>query len=1090
MEPQSQPYSTADVGESRCDIPQIKRARLRVLKSCDRLLERLKQVVLCYGAMLWLSSLAGGSSVYVSQDEISPLEPGRPVERELDGGQTHSYRVSLNAGQYLRVRVDQKGVDVAMTLFSPDEARLAEIILPHTLQGRKVIIAVTEVSGNHRLELRSQKKDAAAGRYEVQILDLREATAEDRTRVAVRKLVAEASNLRLQGTAESLTGAIKKLEEALPLIRGIRDRYGESEALANMGAAYFFLAEYQKTIEMFTLALAIWQETGDRQGQAVAYSYIANAQNGLGEWEKVIESYKKALLIYQAQGDRSSEATMLHSISQFYFRVGDIEKALEYANLALPIRREVGDRGGEASSLSTIGSIHKASGDLRSAIEVHKQALSLTPPADRNAGASNRLNLGTAYAAMGDTQAALDYLKQSLPLSREAGDRRLEASVLRGFGEVYHLLGQTAKALEYFNESLPLARDTGDRASESQSLYFIARMHRDLNQLREARVNIEAAISIIESLRSRIPDQQQRSSYFATVGSYYDLYIDILMRQRNERDSENLNALAIEASERSRARSLLELLVEARIEIRQDIDPELLKRERTLQQALNTSAEQQIRLLSGKPTAEQAETAARRVASLTGQLQEVRAQIRAANPRYAALTQPQPLSLKQIQAEALDSETLLLEYALGDKRSYLWAVTQTAITGYELPGKAEIEAAARRFYGLVKGNAKREEIEESAARLSQMALAPAVEQFGKRRLAIVADGALQYVPFAALPKPETERQKDSGTERQRDRGTEGQRDGGTEGQRDRGTERQGDKGTRRQGKSPLPTPHSPLPTPLIVEHEIVMLPSASALAVLRRETKGRALAPGLVAVLADPVFDGADLRVRRAAARDSETQGAAPVKDSGLLRSVEETGLADGRWPLPRLLGTRREARAILSLAPAQKSRQAIDFEASRETATGGDLSQYRIVHFATHGLINNRHPELSGLVLSLVDKQGRAQNGFLRLNEIYNLRLPAELVVLSACQTGLGKEVRGEGFIGLTRGFMYAGARRLMSSLWQVDDAATSELMGRFYRGMLGDQRLSPASALRAAQIGMWKQKGWQSPYYWAAFALQGEWQ
>ncbi len=1045
MDPQPRPYPAPDVGGSRCGASQIKDVRLRVLKSCARLPERLKQVVLCYGALLWLSSLAGGSSIYSSQDETSPLEPGRPVEREILGGQTHSYRVSLNAGQYLRVMVDQKGVDVAMTLFGPDEARLAEIILPHTLQGRKVIIAVTEVSGNHRLELRSQKKDAAAGRYEVRILDLGDATAEDKTRVAVRKLVAEASNLRLQGTAESLTRSIKKLEEALPLIRGIRDRYGESEALGNMGAAYFVLAEYQKTIEMFSLALAIWQETGDRQGQAIAYSYIANAQNGLGEWEKVIESLKKALLIHQAQGGRLNEATELSNISAFYFKLGDMEKALEYANLALPIRRELGDRGGEAVTLSTIGSIYKASGELRRAIEVFEHALALSPPADRRAEAANRLNLGIAYAAMGDTQAALDYLKQALPLSREAGDRRVEAFALRGFGEVYHLQGQTAKALDYFNESLPIARATGDRASESLSLSFLARMHRDLNQLQEARVNIEAAISIIESLRSRIPDQQQRSSYFATVGSYYDLYIDILMRQRNERDSENLNALAIEASERSRARSLLDLLVEARIEIRQDIDPELLKRERTLQQALNTSAEQQIRLLSGKPTAEQAETAAKRVASLTGQLQEVRAQIRAANPRYAALTQPEPLSLKQIQAEALDNETLLLEYALGDKRSYLWAVTQTTITGYELAGRAEIEAAARRFYGLVKGNAKREEIEESAARLSQMALAPAVEQFGKRRLAIVADGALQYVPFAALPRPATQV-------------TEGRR---------------------------------VAYTPLIVEHEIVMLPSASALAVLRRETKDRALAPGLVAVLADPVFDGADVRVRRAAAavRDSETQGAPFVNDPGLLRSVEETGLADGRWPLPRLLGTRREARAILSLAPAQKSRQAIDFEASRETATEGDLSQYQIVHFATHGLINNRHPELSGLVLSLVDKEGRPQNGFLRLNEIYNLRLPAELVVLSACQTGLGKEVRGEGFIGLTRGFMYAGARRLMASLWQVDDAATSELMGRFYRGMLGDQRLSPASALRAAQIGMWKQKSWQSPYYWAAFALQGEW-
>jgi CHAT domain-containing protein len=976
---------------------------------------------------------------------MATLEHKRAVERELAGGQTHSYQVTLTAGQYVRAMVEQKGIDVAMALFGPDGAKLAEIILPHTLQGRKVIIAVTATAGDHRLEVRSQKKDAAAGRYEVQILDLREATAEDRTRVAIRKLVAQAMDLRLQGTAQSLNSAIEKLQEALPLIRSIRDRYGESEALANMGAAYYALAEYQKTIDTITLALAIWQETGDRQGQAVAYSFIANSQNALGEWEKVIETLKNALLVYQAQGDRNSEAITLASISTFYSKVGDMEKALEYANLTLPIRREIGDRAAEALTLNTIGSIHNSTGDVRKAIEFYEQALVLRPFKDRIIEANLLRNLGTANATVGDTQAALKYLKQALTLSRESGGRQGEAIALRGLGEVYRSLGQTAEALEYFNESLPITRAIGHREGEARSLHSIARTQRDLNQLGEARVNIEAAISIIESLRTRIPDQQQRSSYFASVSSYYDLYIDIMMQQRNERDSEYLNALAFEASERSRARSLLELLAEARIEIRQGVDAELLRRERALQQSLNTSAEQQIRLLSGKHTAERAEAASRHVASLTAQLQEVRTQIRAASPRYAALTQPEPLSLKQIQEQTLDPETLLLEYSLGDKRSYLWTVSQTAITGYLLPSKAEIEAAAHHFYNLARSNAKSEEIEQAATRLSQMLVAPALKDMSKPRLAIVADGALQYIPFAALPKPSAE-----------------------------GSDKQHASGTYQ---------------PLITDYEIVMLPSASTLALLRQETRGRAASPKLVAVLADPVFDSQDVRVRRASAGATDSEKQSTEKDSALLRSVEETGVASGKWPLPRLLGTRREAQSILSLAPAKTRRQALDFEASRETALDPDLGQYQMVHFATHGLINNRHPELSGLVFSLADRQGRPQNGFLRLNEIYNLRLPAELVVLSACQTGLGKEVRGEGLIGLTRGFMYGGARRLTASLWQVDDAATSEFMGRFYRAMLGEKRLSPASALRAAQIEMSKQKQWRSPYYWAAFVIQGEW-
>jgi CHAT domain-containing protein len=274
--------------------------------------------------------------------------------------------------------------------------------------------------------------------------------------------------------------------------------------------------------------------------------------------------------------------------------------------------------------------------------------------------------------------------------------------------------------------------------------------------------------------------------------------------------------------------------------------------------------------------------------------------------------------------------------------------------------------------------------------------------------------------------------------------------------------------------------------PLIVTHEVVSLPSASTLASLRRETAGRTPAPNLVAVVADPVFDAGDVRVRRgsAAGASRAAEAHAPA-----MRSAADVGLAQGSWPPPRLLGTRREARAILSLAPAARSREALGFDASRETALSGGLGSFQVLHFATHALINNQHPELSGLVLSLVDRDGRPRDGFLRLNDIYNLRFAAELVVLSACQTGLGKEISGEGLIGLTRGFMYAGAPRLIASLWPVDDRATSELMERFYRSLLGPRQLSAAAALREAQIEMWRQKDWQSLQNWAAFTLQGEW-
>jgi CHAT domain-containing protein len=294
----------------------------------------------------------------------------------------------------------------------------------------------------------------------------------------------------------------------------------------------------------------------------------------------------------------------------------------------------------------------------------------------------------------------------------------------------------------------------------------------------------------------------------------------------------------------------------------------------------------------------------------------------------------------------------------------------------------------------------------------------------------------------------------------------------------------------------------------MVRHEIVNLPSASVLAVLRQEAMGRKLAPRAVAVLADPVFDREDVRVKNPAANQDRVQTVQLTRGTGddekgagegetdeeieaepLTRSVPDmNATAGGAVYLPRLQLTRREARNILDATPPGEGMQALDFKASRATMMSPALAQYRIVHLATHGLVNSKHPELSGLVLSLVDEQGRRQNGFLGLEDIYNLNLPAELVVLSACETGLGQTVQGEGLIGLTRGFMYAGATRVVASLWKIDDLATAELMARFYRDM-EQQKMRPAAALRAAQISMWKQKRWRSPYYWAAFQVHGEW-
>ncbi|HEY0171863.1 MAG TPA: CHAT domain-containing protein, partial [Pyrinomonadaceae bacterium] len=266
-------------------------------------------------------------------------------------------------------------------------------------------------------------------------------------------------------------------------------------------------------------------------------------------------------------------------------------------------------------------------------------------------------------------------------------------------------------------------------------------------------------------------------------------------------------------------------------------------------------------------------------------------------------------------------------------------------------------------------------------------------------------------------------------------------------------------------------------------------PSASVLGQLREEA-GRRLPPSKTLVaFGDPVFRS-NYAMRKSAASGGVELAELSKAETASFRSGQRDFEFEDDSPLDPataepLTYAGPELRNLREVVA--DSLVAADFDATRERLQQTDLSQFAILHFATHGLLDPKQPERSGLLLSAVDREGRARDGFVGLRDVYSLRAPVELVVLSACRTALGKEVRGEGMIGLTRGFLYAGASSVMSSLWKVDDEATSELMRRFYENMLR-REMTPAAALRAAQNSIRREPHWRSPYYWAAFTLQGE--
>jgi tetratricopeptide (TPR) repeat protein len=695
--------------------------------------------------------------------------PGVPIERELAGGETHTYHITLAAGQYLRVVVDQRGIDVIVKIFGPDGQPLAEMDMLNSRgleidpQGPEPVSVVADASGTYRVEVHALEKGATPGRYELRIEELREAVPDDATRMAAERALAEGSQRLWQGMgiAEAWPSALEKLEEALRLWRLVEDRRGQAYTLLLISNVYWQLDDLLKMLECDSQALPLFQAMGDRYGEAVTLDNIGYVYSWLGEAQKALEHFGQALPLWRAVGNRRAEANTLLNAGWVYLELGDHQETLRYYHQALLLYQAVGYRRAEGRMLSHIGHAYRDMGELQKALQYYSQALPLRRTVgDRRGEADTLEGFGDVYRALGEYEKALGYYNQALSLRRAVGDRQGEAVILSSIGGIYSSLGEHQKALNILRQAIPVHRASGDRLTEAATLSRIARVERERGDLTEARAQAEAALDIIESVRTRVPSQQLRVAYLASKRDYYEFYIDLLMRLDQHDPSQGHDTAALQASERARARSLLETLIEARADIRQGVDPPLLERERTVQQQLNAEAERLTRLLSGQHTEDQAAAARKEIDELLAQFQEVQAQIRARSPRYAALTQPQPLSLKEIQQQVLDEDTMLLEYALGEERGFLWAVTPTSIASFELPNRAEIETAARRVYELMSTSnlgADKEEAEAMAA-LSQMLLEPVADQLGNKRLLIVSDGALQYVPFAALPKPEVKDQ--------------------------------------------------------------------------------------------------------------------------------------------------------------------------------------------------------------------------------------------------------------------------------------------------------------------------------------------
>ena len=991
------------------------------------------------------------------------LVPGRPVVvRPL--GRTQVRRFRVVAGQFVHLSLEQRDLDIAAEASSASGGRIATG--DEFEYGADSLSFTAPADDLVELRITVLARHSQDASYAILLDPPREPSPQDRSRQAAEQLSTAVKRALADPNTPSLAELLAQNRLATAAWHEIGDDFAEIASLIQAGDILHAMGDAPAALDWFLHALTLAQARRDQEHIAVSangagycelllgriresaahleearfaatkskwrYSEAA-ALNNLGMWYRRVgdfgasrRAYMESLSLTYA-GDVQSRALLFNNIGLVQLSLAKYPESIEYLSRAL-ILFGIKEYTARGKTLMNLGRAHLLAGSPRRAVRLCEQALRLVETSrDTRARADVLENLGQACVAARDPARARGHLEEAQKLYATLGDRRGQASAAHHLGLLWADSGDTAKGLELLRQAEQIREEIGLRDDAAETLYAMAQTVRKRKQLDLARQFSDRSLQIVESLRATISGEQLRSSYFSAKQPMYDFAVDLLMELHGRNPGGGFDRLAFEVFERARARSLLESLREARAGIRRGIDPALLAKEQQAQQTLNFRSQELSRLVSASHSASRELTLSQELDSARQSYESIEIEIREKSPNYASLVWPQPKGIGEIQRSVLDQDTILLEYGLGDQSSHLWAVTLDSVESFTLPGRNRLEPLARRIVRLA-GDYRTRMRDPESARSYRFAVTALSEELLGPVASKLGRKRLLIVSSGIL---------------------------------------------QRLPFAALHVPGDPERgrVPLGVRNELVSMSSASALVELRLAQKERPRPSLSIAVLADPVFDLQDPRV--------------PPISGGLPGRLRSAGV-----PMARLPFTRDEAAQILKLAPVASSLRALGFDASRQTLLDPGIGRYRFLHIATHSILDEVHPELSGLVLSQVDRRGLPQDGYVRLNEIYNMpRLSCDLVTLPDCSTGLGKDVRGEGLIGLTRGFLYAGSPRVLVSLWACDDQATGELMGLVYQALLGPGKSTPAAALRSARETLWQRGGrWRDPYFSAGLVLYGE--
>lgn len=861
----------------------------------------------------------------------------------------------------------------------------------------------------------------------------------------------------------------------------------QSIAMANFSGAEFYYTqnEFNRSIEHYQKSINLWKELGNSREQADSLVYCAYAHMVLGEpieglakakdaesifaeinnergmklsqiaighllsamdnKQSALNYYQKANQNFPDDLDLSERAALFNGLGLIYEDYGEYDLSLSYRKKALTLFQREKYLYGQLSSMHSLIKLFYLQGDVEKAEFYTNEAKRLA------ARLKDNYFLAIVYKEVGDyflffsaDSKALEYYQKSLGSSRISGYKSNIALVLDRLGTIYLKRGKLKLARNSFKESLEISEKIINRFSEAQTLFGFARLDFVENRFDSALENVRKSIEITESLSSNVLNSKLKRTYFSNVFERYELYIGLLMEAHKRHPTAGFAIQALQVSERSRSRTMVELLALSNANFAADANPEIVRREREVRRSLNLKTDKLSELLSLNSSQIESNELDREIDQLEFELAEIEGTLKQNSPIYASISQPADFDVAEFQGQILDENTVLLEYSFGQTHSYLWVVGKNQVESFVLPSRVEIESKIENLRTLIEARDKKpdESIDEfqsrvsnadrdyptTARELSEILLGQIGEKLAGKQLIVVADGKLNYFPISALPLPTSQTDE-----------------------------------------------------PLLISNPVIYEPSASVLSRLVKSNKQKHSVSKDLLIFSDPVFSQSDSRFS-----NEPVSKISSIVDSN---STADLHVVDSLHEFPRLPESKIEAESISQIIGSSSSESFTGFDATRDKFLNSDLSRYKVIHFATHGLIDENRPELSGIVFSRFGKDSQKLEEFVRLNDIYGLRVRADLVVLSACETGVGKDIKGEGLMSLNNAFLQVGAKTVLSTLWKVDDSATLEFMKIFY-GIMANENLTAASALHKTKIKMRETGRFRSPYYWAAFIIQGDFQ